>query len=65
MPYIPELSERLRKSHLLDKNYTDETLKTLNAYHKVIKFTVEMENNNKLAYLDTTITKDRNIIKLD
>ena len=50
---------------IIDKNYIDETLKTLNAYHKDIKFTVEMENNNKLAYLDTMITKDKNIIKLD
>ena len=24
-----------------------------------------MENNNKLAYLDTMITKDKNIIKFD
>ena len=50
---------------IIDKNYIDEALKTLNAYHKEIKFTVEMEHNNKLAYLDTMITKDKNTIKLD
>ena len=35
MPYIPELSERLRKSDLLDKNKYMMTLKTHNTMKKL------------------------------
>lgn len=41
----------------------DEILSTFNKYHKKIQFTIEMENNGQLAYLDTKLHRiDNNII---
>ena len=37
----------------------------VNSIHKDIKFTIELENNNKLPYLDTLITRNNKIIKID
>lgn len=43
----------------------NKTLKLLNDAHKDIKFTMEEETDNKLAYLDTLIIRCGNEIKLD
>lgn len=38
-------------------------MKTLNAYHNKINFTIEKENNQKLPYLDMQIIKDNERLK--
>lgn len=43
----------------------DEILRTLNYYHGKLKFTIEVEENNKIAYLDTEIHHVENTIKFD
>ena len=39
------------------KKHVDDLLKHLNNQRPIIKFTVEMENNNSLPFLDTLLTR--------
>ncbi|XP_073814244.1 uncharacterized protein [Musca autumnalis] len=48
---------------IIDRKYMETTLKLLNSYHNKLQFTVEMEINNKLPYLDMTIIRDKDQIK--
>ncbi|XP_075157428.1 uncharacterized protein LOC142230673 [Haematobia irritans] len=42
---------------IIKKTETINTINLLNSYNKLIQFTMEEENDNKLAYLDTIIQK--------
>ncbi|XP_073824918.1 uncharacterized protein [Musca autumnalis] len=48
---------------IIDRKYKETTLKLLNLYHTKIQFTVELEKDKKLPYLDMTVIKDNNKIK--
>lgn len=48
--------------HVNDK---DEILKTLNNHHPKIKFTIETEENNEIAYLDTKLRRVKDEISFD
>ena len=50
---------------IINKNDIDEIMDVFNSYHCDIKFTVELEKDNRLPYLDTIIVKHNNIMKLD
>lgn len=43
----------------------DEILKTLNSYHQKIQFTVEVEKDSEIAYLDTKLKRNANRINFD
>ncbi|XP_036344076.1 uncharacterized protein LOC118753307 [Rhagoletis pomonella] len=43
----------------------DKMLNTLNNYNKTIKFTIEIERDGQLPYLDTLIIRKNNIITFD
>lgn len=43
---------------IIDKNDSEIILTTLNSYHNRVQFTVEMENNGEIPYLDMTIIRD-------
>lgn len=45
------------------KTKCDEVLNYFNAYHPKLKFTIEIEENNKINFLDMTIHHDKNTIK--
>ncbi|XP_067616604.1 uncharacterized protein [Eurosta solidaginis] len=49
---------------IVRENEIQNTLDTLNNFDKNIKFTVEVENNGKLAYLDSEINRRGNRLKL-
>lgn len=52
--YVDDILAIVKKSDL------EIILKALNQYHQKLQFTVEIENNNSLAFLDTTILKTGN-----
>lgn len=45
---------------ILPGNMIDPTLIALNSFHGKLKFTVEKEHNNRLAYLDVLVIRDEN-----
>ena len=67
---IPKLSNDIS----LWKRYVDDTicfikltsinkvLETLNSYHKDIKFTIEIETENKISFLDVLLIHDNSLI---
>ena len=67
---IPTLSNDIS----LFKRYVDDTicfikltsinkvLETLNSYHKNIKFTIEIETENKISFLDVLLICDNGLI---
>lgn len=50
---------------IVKKDAITDTLNTLNSFHSQIQFTMEKENNNRLPYLDVTIIRQGNLLKLD
>ncbi|XP_075151039.1 uncharacterized protein LOC142225146 [Haematobia irritans] len=50
---------------IIKKTETINTINVLNSYNKLIQFTMEEENDNKLAYLDTIVIRKENRILLD
>ena len=50
---------------IVNKTSKSDFLNLLNKFHKNIKFTIEEEKNNKLAYLDTLVIRDNNNIRFD
>ncbi|XP_037821221.1 uncharacterized protein LOC119610166 [Lucilia sericata] len=50
---------------ILKKDQVEITLRTLNAFHRRIQFTLEKEIDNRLPYLDSIIIRRGNMIKLD
>lgn len=50
---------------VIDINDKDVILKALNGYHPKIKFTVEVETNREIAYLDTKLHRGGNKITFD
>ncbi|XP_075157638.1 uncharacterized protein LOC142230905 [Haematobia irritans] len=57
--YVDDIFAIIKKPHL------ETILKLLNSYHNKIKFTVEIEEDNRLPYLDMTIIRDNNKIITD
>lgn len=50
---------------IVQQSAINEIMDVFNSYHCDIKFTIELEKDNRLPYLDTVIVKYNNIIKLD
>ncbi|XP_073827824.1 uncharacterized protein, partial [Musca autumnalis] len=57
--YVDDLFVVIKESAI------DETLQSFNSYHKNIKFTIEMENDNKLPYLDTMVIRNNKELKMN
>ncbi|XP_067623524.1 uncharacterized protein [Eurosta solidaginis] len=49
---------------IVNENEVQDTLSALNSFDKHIKFTIELEENGKLAYLDSIIIRRQNQLKL-
>lgn len=50
---------------IIDKNYIDDVLQTLNKFHSKLQFTVEHENNCAISFLDVKIIRNNNKLKFD
>lgn len=50
---------------VINSDDKDEILKTLNSHHPKLKFTMEMEIDGKIAYLDTRLQRDSGKIIFD
>lgn len=50
---------------IIKKSAIEKTLAVLNNFHSQIKFTIEVEENEKLPYLDTLVIRKGNILKID
>lgn len=50
---------------IIKKSAVEETLKTLNSFHKDIKFTTELEKDGKLPFLDTLIIRKENTVAIN
>ncbi|XP_075158034.1 uncharacterized protein LOC142231304 [Haematobia irritans] len=50
---------------IIKMDETDEILKVFNSYHTKLQFTIEMEHNKQIAYLDTKLHHRENEIKFD
>lgn len=46
----------------ISKDQISETLTAFNKYHKRIQFTIEIENENTLNFLDLTLHRESNYI---
>ncbi|XP_075160352.1 uncharacterized protein LOC142233335 [Haematobia irritans] len=57
--YVDDLFAIIRETEI------EKTLATLNSFHNNIRFTMELEQNQKLPYLDLLITKDEGKLKMD
>jgi hypothetical protein len=49
----------------IPKDKIDDILKHFNSYHKKIQFTIEIENQNKINFLDTTLHHLDNNVKTE
>ena len=73
LPLVPALYNCI----LLWKRYIDDTidflkltsinkaLETLNSYHKSIKFTTEIETDNKILFLDVLLIRNNSLIRTE
>ncbi|XP_067630033.1 uncharacterized protein [Eurosta solidaginis] len=57
--YVDDLFAIVKTSEM------ENMLKLLNTYYKSIRFTMEVEKNNRLPYLDTLIIKNNNKLYID
>lgn len=57
--YVDDVFAVMKPEHI------DTTLKLLNSQYDTIKFTVEVENNNSLPFLDLYLTRTNNTIDIN
>ena len=57
--YVDDIFAVVRKTD------TDQILKTFNMYHNKLQFTIELENEKSIPFLDTKIIRNENTIIKD